>query len=738
MPGSPIIYYGDELGMGDNIFLGDRNSVRTPMQWSPDRNAGFSRADPQSLYLPPIMDPVYGYEAVNVEAQSRDSSSLLNWMRRILAIRRQRKAFGRGRLTFLKPGNRRLLAYLREHDDEVLLCVANLARSAQPVELDLGRFRGRIPVELLGKTAFPPIGDLPYLLTLPAHGFYWFELASAAQAEAPTWHEKHLPPEEPPWLVLFAGLASFDVESVEERRRQLAAGLLAQLQDDVLPRFLPHQRWFAGQGAKAEEVAIAWSRVWRSDRDTWWLALVDTGVGGDRRRFFLPLGVTWEHETVRSTSMAPATLARVRQQARTGLLFDAFADERFARDLLQGLLTGAVVQLEDASLHFMPTRALARLAPDDPAREPIHRPPSEGSSSTLLIGDRMFLKGYRQIRGDINPEWEMGRFLTEVSPCRYVVPVAGAVEYRVTGQEPTTLALFQACVPNQGDAWTYTRSYLSRHLEDPRLQAIAASQAASETHAGYMMLMRTLGARTAGLHQALAVTTGDAAFDPEPLDSRWVAGWVARIGSEATRVLGRLRERLQQLTPACQSLAGPLLAPRRGHSLQDHLKRLTPQRVQAVRTRYHGDYHLGQVLIVENDFVISDLEGEPGGSASQRRMKHTPLKDVAAMLVSFAFARDTIARSALTDERSPEQAARKRLLDDWENCARSAFLDGYRQAIAGCGSYPVEQQQADALLALAGIDRTLYEIDHRLEHRPDRLELPLRYLNDQLSASIEK
>src|SRR5207237_1409331 len=182
MPGSPILYYGDEIGMGDNIYLGDRNGVRTPMQWSPDRNAGFSRCDPQRLYLPPIMDPIYGYEAVNVEAQQRDPGSLLNWMKRMLSVRKQSHAFGRGSLSFLRTGNRKVLVYLRELKDEAILCVANLSRAAQPVELGLKRFRGRVPVELLGRTAFPPIGDLPYLLTLPAHAFYWFRLAQDVPA----------------------------------------------------------------------------------------------------------------------------------------------------------------------------------------------------------------------------------------------------------------------------------------------------------------------------------------------------------------------------------------------------------------------------------------------------------------------------------------------------------------------------------------------------------------------------
>src|SRR5690606_9128821 len=201
MRGSPIIYYGDELGMGDNVFIGDRNGVRTPMQWSPDRNAGFSRADPQRLYLPPSMDAIYGYQAVNVESQMRDPSSLLAWMRRMLAVRQSSQAFGRGELLFLRPGNRKILAYLRVLGDEAVLCVFNLSRSAQPVELDLSFFKGRVPVEVLGRTAFPPIGDLPYLLTISAYGFYWFRLAS--DVGVPTWHTEVQPQDDRPVVVLF-------------------------------------------------------------------------------------------------------------------------------------------------------------------------------------------------------------------------------------------------------------------------------------------------------------------------------------------------------------------------------------------------------------------------------------------------------------------------------------------------------------------------------------------------------
>ncbi|MGH8513697.1 MAG: alpha-glucosidase C-terminal domain-containing protein, partial [Gammaproteobacteria bacterium] len=234
--GSPVIYYGDEIGMGDNIYLGDRNSVRTPMQWSPDRNAGFSRADPQLLYLPPIMDPIYGYEAVNVEAQSRSTTSLLNWTKRLIAVRKAHPALGRGTLRFLRPGNRKIIAYLREHGGELILCVANLARSSQPVELDLREFNRRIPVELLGNTAFPPIGELPYLLTLPPWGFYWFALTM--DAEFPKWHADRPVPSDFPALVIPEGLMaalSLKVTAAGDLRSLMARRVREQLEREVLP-----------------------------------------------------------------------------------------------------------------------------------------------------------------------------------------------------------------------------------------------------------------------------------------------------------------------------------------------------------------------------------------------------------------------------------------------------------------------------------------------------------------------
>ncbi|HEY0768173.1 MAG TPA: maltose alpha-D-glucosyltransferase, partial [Steroidobacteraceae bacterium] len=336
MPGSPIIYYGDEIGMGDNFFLGDRNGLRTPMQWSPDRNAGFSRADPQQLYLPPIMDPVYGYQAVNVEAQIRDRSSLLNWMKRLLLVRRSSQAFGRGTLRFIRPGNRRVLVYLRQYGDDTILCVANLSRSAQPVELDLAAHKGAVPIELLGRTSFPPIGDLPYLLTLPGYAFYWFRLSR--EAEAPPWHDERAARDDLPVLVLVDGWRSFFPERVAPWRQTAAAALRAQLEGRVVPAFIASQRWAASASlaAPAEPAAPGAGLTGATLADSvlppqlerWLTGIFEIKSAAQAGHYFVPLAIAFEDsDEARARKLQHAALARVRQHAAVGVLADAAADE---------------------------------------------------------------------------------------------------------------------------------------------------------------------------------------------------------------------------------------------------------------------------------------------------------------------------------------------------------------------------------------------------------------------------
>ncbi|TSA11251.1 MAG: maltose alpha-D-glucosyltransferase [Betaproteobacteria bacterium] len=717
MPGSPIIYYGDEIGMGDNIFLGDRNGVRTPMQWSPDRNAGFSRADPQRLFLPPIMDPIYGYEAVNVEAQTRDPSSLLNWMRRMLAVRKGSKAFGRGRLSFLSPGNRKILAYLREFGDETILCVANLGRSAQPVELDLSRFRGRVPVEMMGRTAFPPIGELPYLLTLPACGFYWFRLA--ADVDVPSWHDERLATEERPVLVLFDGWTSFFRDRVVPWRIRMAEKLRAQFETDVLPRFIATQRWYAAKGETITRAALADCVLWGAQPRSWLITLLRVETAAGQSSYFLPMALAYgdgDDESLRA--FTTATLARVRQQSQVGVLADAFADEAFCRALIAAIGAGSEVACSLGKLRFTPTNAYARLAGDDIGKLPMTRPKFQSSNTVVMLGGRLFLKGYRHVRAGVNPEFEMGRFLTEVARFANCVPLAGAIEYIAADGTPTSLALLQGHVANQGDGWTYTAGYLERTFE---AQLAAAAAPPADIHGAYMSLVHTLGTRTAELHRALASSAGDPAFDPEPLQPGDLAAWKRRVHDDAVATFALLEQRLTQFPAPALANARALLEQR-----QRLLARIDACAMPAggtLKTRYHGDYHLGQVLVNNNDFIIIDFEGEPARPLAERRAKHSSLRDVAGMLRSFDYARwSAVLRDVYTEADRDRLAP---LAAQWAREARDTFLRAYEEHARG-GSLYASFAEVQGLIELFELEKALYELRYEVGNRPAWINVPLQ------------
>jgi maltose alpha-D-glucosyltransferase/alpha-amylase len=718
MPGSPTIYYGDEIGMGDNIFLGDRDGVRTPMQWSSDRNGGFSRADPQRLYLPPIQDPVYGYESVNVEAQSRAPGSLLAWTRRLLSVRRSSPAFGRGRFAVLAPGNRKILAYVREHGDEAILCVANLARSAQPVELDLARFRGRVPVEMLGRTAFPPVGELPYLLTLPAHGFYWFRLAT--DARPPQWHEQRLAPDVLPVLVLFDGWASLFRERVVPWRIGLAEKTRASFERDLLPAYLAKQRWYAQPELPPARATIADSALLADGGHEWLLAMVDAEAPADRGRYFLPLALAWEEtDEERLKQLAPAALAKVRQQAQVGLMADATGDTAFCTALLAAVGAGRELAAGDGAIRFAPTAAFGRVTAGIELPAGSLHVQSTGANSVVRLDERLVVKTYRRIREGVNPELEMGRHLTDVARFAHCVAIAGSVEYVDRDGSPTTLALLQAFAPNQGDAWTYAVDALLRHLDACR--PLAAGEPAPGSD-GLLALIDTLGRRTAQLHAALSMYTGDAAFDPEPLLAADVAGWVGQVRDRALALLDQLSTRAESLPAELRRDARRLLAART--RLLGRLDRLALLAPSGVRTRLHGDYRLGKVLLASNDFVIIDFEGDPARPLQERRRKQPALRDVASMLRSF----DDVCDEALRriDDGGTEQALAARAAD-WLQATRNAFLEAYRQEAVRLGLYagPPAFASAEPLLELAELEMALDQLRRRIDHRPERAGMPL-------------
>jgi maltose alpha-D-glucosyltransferase/alpha-amylase len=729
MPGSPILYYGDEIGMGDNFFIGDRNGVRTPMQWSPDRNAGFSRADPQRLYLPPIMDAVYGYPSTNVEAQSRDPSSLLSWTKRLLAVRKTSQAFGRGARRFLRPGNRKILAYLREFGDDTILCVANLSRSAQPVELNLSSFKGRVPVEMLGRTAFPPIGELPYLLTISAYGFYWFSLTT--DAEVPSWHEQIVSIDERPVLVLFDGWTSLFRERVVPWRIGIAEKTRLQLETDTLPRFIETQRWYAAKGVGIDRARIADHVLWQEGKLSWLVTLLDLDCAGEHTGYFMPLALAWEErDEERVRNLSTAAVAKIRQQANVGVMGDAFADEMFCRAVVAAMQARKEIAMSQGKLQFRPTTAFDQLAGSDFGALPVERPRGSSSNTVVTIGERLMLKGYRRLRTGVNPELEMGRYLTEVAHYPNCAPLAGALEYIGNDGETRLLAMLQGYVANQGDGWTHSLEYVQRHLEQYRTTP-AGDAVPVNAHEAYLALIRTLAVRTAELHRALARPTRDRAFAPQPLSRADIDAYRQRALDEARNALDLLTSAVEQVPAADRDRAGAVLAQR--DQLLARIDALSSQAPQGLKIRIHGDYHLGQVLVTRNDFVIIDFEGEPGHTLEERSARQSPLRDVAGMLRSFSYVQHSALRKVAHNEAEGVRLAP--LARAWEVEVRAAFLAAYDAAARGAKLYGANELKAGSgLVGLFELEKALYELRYELGNRPGWAGIPLQGILDRGAA----
>ncbi|MGC2201053.1 MAG: maltose alpha-D-glucosyltransferase [Stellaceae bacterium] len=718
MPGTPVFYYGDEIGMGDNVFLGDRDGVRTPMQWSFDRNGGFSRADPARLYLPPIMDPVYGFEAVNVEAQSRSPSSLLNWVKRLIAARRSRRAFGRGTLRFLYPSNRKVIAYMRAYGDEIVLCVANLSRSPQAVELDLADWRGRQPIELLGRSLFPPIGELPYMLTLQGYSFFWFELLPTA-AEAGSL--RTTPPE---FITLVMPHGWPDLFGQRN---------LLQLESDVIPAFLPRQRWFGAKDQRVKAASVpTQGEITRAAQDGSATETFVTGVveaqlaRGDRQRYFLPLATVWSSaDTELRQGLIPYTLAELRQSRREGALVDALSQDGFSLALMEAIRNEATLPLNGGEIRCTKTPLFNEA--ELPGRLVARRLGAEQSNSSVIFDDYGILKIYRRLRPGPHPEIEMSRFLVERACFANTPPLLAVMEIDLEGdggREPHALGVLFGFVRNQGDGWTQALGYLTRYLDDALVSSGTRPSDLPDPDVFFLSLARQLGLRTAEMHRALAEHgRDDPDFNPEPISAGDVAEWRRELEGAAADMISKLTRECARLPASTQDLAERVIALREG--LLRRIRTMIPDKLEAEKTRFHGDFHLGQVLAVRNDFFIIDFEGEPARPLAERRRKSSPLRDVAGMIRSFDYASSTAVRQ-LAEARPAAEARMLQLAEAWRQRGVDGFRAAYRKTMRGCTAYPTSRAQARALLAFFILEKAVYEVSYELANRPAWVDIPLK------------
>jgi maltose alpha-D-glucosyltransferase/alpha-amylase len=717
-PGTPIIYYGDEIGMGDNIYLGDRNGVRTPMQWSADRNAGFSKANPQKLYLPVIIDPQYHYEQVNVEAQQSNPHSLLWWMKRLIAQRKRYRAFGRGTMEFIHTENRKILAFIRRYEEETILVIANLSRYVQCCELDLSQYRGMVPVELSGSTRFPEIGERPYFVNVGPFNFYWFTLerqrAEATLAEdvpllaARTWEE------------VLAG-----------RNRDALARAIA--------RYVGSRRWFGGKARTITSLSLR--DAVPLEHDAGILALIDIEYAdAEPDVYLLPLAMAQARRAEEEGTRSATLIARLRDGF---LLYEPIAEPKFAAELIETIGRKRQLDGDRGAVAGSGTRAFRELRGAGELPSQVLR--GEQSNTAIVYGEALFLKLFRRLDAGINTDLEVTQFLNETS-FTATPRVAGALEYRGAG-EPMTLGVLQSYTPNSGDAWTYTLDAIARFFEDvvsegefadrmaeatpaePLLALIdkPLPQVAQETIGAYFADADMLGRRTAQMHAALASRDDVPAFAPEPFSPHYQRSIYQSIRTQSVQALQLVRRRAKGVAEAEELLA-------REHELQQRFRRVLDGRIAGLRIRTHGDYHLGQVLRTGNDFVIIDFEGEPSRPLSERRIKRSALRDVAGMLRSFHYAPYAVVHGQSQGSviRSEDLAALESGARFWHRWVSAVFLRAYLDESGDAAHLPRTRDELRVLLDAYLLEKALYEIVYELNNRPEWVSIPLRGVLDLL------
>ncbi|UCG87413.1 MAG: maltose alpha-D-glucosyltransferase [Gemmatimonadota bacterium] len=742
LPGTPVMYYGDEIGMGDNIYLGDRNGVRTPMQWSPDRNAGFSKCNPQQLYLPTIIDPEYHYEAVNVEAQQNNPNSLLWWMKRIISLRKDAPVFGRGNISFLQPDNRKVLSFIRELGDDRVLVVANLSRIVQCVELDLQRFTGHVPVELFGRTQFPPVTETPYFLTLAPHAFMWFRLESPRKDEEPVAiaapQLPHLSTRAPWHSVLRA-------KSVKDLER-------------VLCNYMKGRRWFGGKARRQLSAEIIETIAPSRANIQAYLTLVEISyVEGESEYYNLPIGfATGEHARELESAHRQEIIARLTVEEggeqTEGVLYDALAEPRFCSYLADVMVGRRTLKGKAGEFRGSTTRGSSKLVKSASAETQPQLLRTEQTNSSVAYGDRMMMKIFRRVHEGVNPDLEVGRFLTERTSFNRMPPVLGALEYRRTRREPITLSILHGFIASEVDAWRYTIDALEQYFERVLAQAdgsrptampaahlfnlidLEIPSEAEEQIGVYSESVRKIGSITADLHLGLATRTDDPAFAPESFSTMYQRSLYQSMRSRTDEAFRLLEKRLRYLPRDTRPEA------RRVLNMQTEIRRrqrqILDRKIRALRLREHGDYHLGQLLYTGKDFVVLDFEGEPARPLGERRLKRSPLRDVAGMLRSFHYASVTALMNGRV--RPEDVPAVEVWADSWYRWVALTFLQTYVTAIGDAPLLPKTAEERKVLLDTHLLDKALYELLYELNNRPEWTRIPLRGILKLLGESTDE
>ncbi len=733
LKGTPVIYYGDEIGMGDNFYLGDRDGVRTPMQWSPDRNGGFSAANPQKLYLPVILDPEYNYEAVNVEVQRSNTSSLFWYMKRILNMRKQYKAFSRGDMKFLNVENPKILAFTRTYEEETVLVVVNLSKYTQPAEIDLSAFKGYVPVEVFSKNRFPIVkDDNPYFITLSPYAYHWFELEKVEKEQS----ERALLPE----LELHAW------NDILQRQT------LQLLEEDILISYLAKTTWFAGKGRAIHHIAIT---------DIAAIPLEDTGAvlllaevnyeSGLPETYQLALTFIKEQKTGKlSTNCPEAIIARMKIDGEEGLLADAFYTAPLQQALLKKMAAGESLNPLNGTIRFYANASLKEFVAGQQEIKPrIHA--TELANTAITYNNCYFLKLYRKVDRAVNPDMEITRYLTEQAGFTYVPAFLGAVEWQFS-KDTMVLGMLQVMVENHGDFHSFMLQRLNNFIE--RILArdreklaqyelkgsLTAPVAFDELSADLQEFLsptaaeqlRQLGVRTGEMHLALAAATNAKEFQPEEFSLHYQRSLFSSMQA-VVREAVQNRKHLNALPDHVRADLEAVMA--RKNDILNLLKKIYVKKLDVIKIRIQGNYHLSQALMTGKDIAIKDFSGDARRSYSERRLKRSPLRDVASMVTSLY----RVAYEGFLANQQIHQEEMQSLIPFillWTHYMTGFFMKAYLDTIAGSAFIPENKKDFEMMIQTFMLETAIVNLNDELNNRPDWVRIPIRVIKAILDKDI--
>jgi maltose alpha-D-glucosyltransferase / alpha-amylase len=737
LPGTPIVYYGDEIGMGDNYYLGDRYGVRTPMQWTSDKNAGFSKSNPQKLFLPVIIEPEYHYEAINVENQDKSPSSLLWWMRRVIAMRKKYKAFSRGSIEFINSSNPKVLAFVRKYKEEIIMVVVNLSRYTQVTDLDLSAYEGYVPKELFSRNDFPQIEVTGYTFPMKLKDYFWFKLYK---------------PEDDNYLK--GKELEYDIHMKSLSWNAFSPQIKADFEEDLVINYLYTSRWFRGKAKTIRTITVSdnFSLFKENNLNNHLLLLEIEYVEHSSENYILPVSVAKGEEAVDIKNETPqAVIAKLFIDNEEAIIYDSTVNKSFQMMLLNTIAGKKKINGRVGYIEGIPGRLVKTVQKSNEFPEESKVLSAEQSNSAILYEEKFFLKLYRAPEEGYNPEIDIIKNLTERTNFKNFPPYAGELQYSKNNSDPSSIGVLTGFISNEGNAWEYTqtnidhyfdyvlanRTELHHNFKEVSIYDGFGSEMQEKlddlTGPFYTEMMQLLGKRTAEMHQSLLISDNPD-FEPEPFSLLYQKSVYQSVRTLIRRTINDLRSNIKNVPESLKEDI-ELLFDKEKEILKYINDILTQKKLSSVKSRVHGDYHLGQVLFTGKDFIIIDFEGEPARTISARKLKYCPLKDVAGMLRSIHYAVYQAYFKKISI-RSEDKEYLGGWLEIWYKHISNKFIEAYIESSSDSSYLPKEQEQVEALLNVFILEKAVYEIGYEINNRPEWTLIPLRSLVEIVNRAI--